>query len=192
MKKYLYLLTISISLISCYTYKLREGKDAKPEAKEAISKADAEIAQKEIANAQPSPSPMVGKSTRIAGVSRTASSNRTASNNGISSSNRTSSNNRVTSKSQVSKPMSITEKLEPGKFFKIDVADRSYKIQVDKWESDTLVAHVIHKPKKILKFHRNQINQSTIAERRFSQPVADILTVAVYAGIGVGIWALVQ
>lgn len=84
------------------------------------------------------------------------------------------------------------EKLEPNKFYKIDVAEKSYKIQVDKWESDSLVAHVIHKPKKILKFHKNQINQSTIAERRFSQPVADIITVTAYAGIGAGIWAIIK
>lgn len=86
----------------------------------------------------------------------------------------------------------IEGKLEPSKAYRIEASGKSYKIQVDKWESDTLVAHVIHKPKRILKFHRNQINQETIAERRFSQPVADIITVVAYAGIGVGIWALVQ
>ena len=90
------------------------------------------------------------------------------------------------------KATNIMEKLEPNKFYKIDVAEKSYKIQVDKWESDSLVAHVIHKPKKILKFHKNQINQSTIAERRFSQPVADIITVTAYAGIGAGIWAIIK
>ena len=44
----------------------------------------------------------------------------------------------------------------------------------------------------LLKFHKNQINQSTIAERRFSQPVADIITVTAYAGIGAGIWAIIK
>jgi len=183
MKKYIYLLTISISLISCYTYRTNAENDAKQEKKELISKPDAEIAKKEIANSQANLTAMDTGSTRKAAINNriAASNNRTAA-----------SNNRVTSKSQSPKPTSITEKLEPGKFFKIDIADRSYKIQVDKWESDTLVAHVIHKPKKILKFHKNQIDQSTIAERRFSQPVADILTVTAYTAIGVGIWALVR
>jgi hypothetical protein len=96
------------------------------------------------------------------------------------------------SKTPVPKPTNIQERLEANKYFKIEVGDKSYKIQVDKWESDTLVAHVIHKPKKILKFHKNQINQATIAERRFSQPTADIITVVAYAAVGVGIWALVK
>ncbi|MBP7499141.1 MAG: hypothetical protein KA796_04650, partial [Chryseobacterium sp.] len=89
-------------------------------------------------------------------------------------------------------PTTIEGKLEPAKFYKIEAVGRYHKIQVDKWENDTLVAHVIHKPKKILKFHKNQINQSTIAERRFSQPVADIITVAAYTAIGVGIWTLIK
>lgn len=89
-------------------------------------------------------------------------------------------------------PINIQEKLAPNKKFKIDVDGKSYKIIVDKWESDSLVAHPISSPKKILKFHKNQINGEKIAEKRFSQPIADIITVTVYAGIAVGIWSLLR
>ncbi|WPO92629.1 hypothetical protein [Chryseobacterium sp. HR92] len=88
--------------------------------------------------------------------------------------------------------VSIQEKLAPNKNVKIDVDGKSYKIIVDRWESDSLVAHAVYNPKKILKFHKNQINSEKIAEKRFSQPIADIITVTVYAGIGVLIWALVH
>lgn len=89
-------------------------------------------------------------------------------------------------------PVNIQEKLAPNKNVKIDVDGRSYKIIVDRWESDSLVAHPVHDPKKILKFHKNQINGEKIAEKRFSQPIADIITVAAYAGIGVLIYSLVK
>lgn len=89
-------------------------------------------------------------------------------------------------------PINVQEKLAPNKKFKIDVDGKSYKIIVDKWESDSLVAHPISNPKKILKFHKNQINSEKIAEKRFSQPIADIITVTAYAGIGVLIWSLLK
>jgi len=89
-------------------------------------------------------------------------------------------------------PVNVQEKLAAGKNVKIDVDGRSYKVIVDKWESDSLVAHPGHNPKKILKFHKNQINSEKIAEKRFSQPIADIITVVAYAAIGVGIYLLVR
>jgi len=89
-------------------------------------------------------------------------------------------------------PVNVQEKLAAGKNVKIDVDGRSYKVIVDKWESDSLVAHPVHNPKKILKFHKNQINSEKIAEKRFSQPIADIITVVAYAAIGVGIYLLVR
>ncbi|PKF73858.1 hypothetical protein [Chryseobacterium sp. PMSZPI] len=89
-------------------------------------------------------------------------------------------------------PVNIQEKLAAGKNVKIDVDGRSYKIIVDKWERDSLVAHPVHNPKKILKFHKNQINSERIAEKRFSQPIADIITVTAYAGIAAAIWFLVR
>lgn len=89
-------------------------------------------------------------------------------------------------------PINVKEALAPNKKFKIKVDGRTYKIIVDKWESDSLVAHSVHNPKKILKFHKNQINSEKIAERRFSKPLSDLLTVTVYAGIGVVLWALLR
>lgn len=163
MKKYLYLLFLPLGLTNCYNYRIAaETDDATP--KQEIKAAPQSMSPKVAMVANPAT--MDSSEAKIATTKP--------------------------KKNSKPAPTNITEKLEPNKFYKIDVADRSYKIQVNQWESDTLVAHVIHKPKKILKFHKNQINQSTIAERRFSQPVADILTVAAYTGIGVGIWALVS
>lgn len=89
-------------------------------------------------------------------------------------------------------PINVQEKLAPNKNFKIGVDGKAYKIIVDRWEGDSLVAHPANSPKKILKFHKNQIDSEKIAEKRFSKPLADIITIAVYAGIGVGIWSLLQ
>lgn len=162
MKKYLYLLFLSLSLSNCYTYKASaETDDVKETQQETRQKLKKQMTDNVTSRDQ-------------ADLSATAS------------------NKTVPVNTNKPKATNIMEKLEPNKFYKIDVAEKSYKIQVDKWESDSLVAHVIHKPKKILKFHKNQINQSTIAERRFSQPVADIITVTAYAGIGAGIWAIIK
>ncbi|WP_312420085.1 hypothetical protein [Epilithonimonas sp.] len=162
MKKYLYLLFLSLSLSNCYTYKaIAETDDVKETQQETRQKLKKQMADNVTSMDQ-------------ADLSATPS------------------NKTIPVNTYKPKATNIMEKLEPNKFYKIDVAEKSYKIQVDKWESDSLVAHVIHKPKKILKFHKNQINQSTIAERRFSQPVADIITVTAYAGIGAGIWAIIK
>ncbi|PIF46476.1 hypothetical protein CLU96_3514 [Chryseobacterium sp. 52] len=89
-------------------------------------------------------------------------------------------------------PINIQEKLVPNKNFRINVEGKSYKIIVDRWEKDSLVAHSIHNPKKILKFHKNQINSEKIAEKRFSKPLSDIITITAYAAIGVGIYLLLR
>ena len=162
MKKYLYLLFLSLSLSNCYTYKASaETDDVKETQQETRQKLKKQMTDNVTSMDQ-------------ADLSATPS------------------NKTIPVNTNKPKATNIMEKLEPNKFYKIDVAEKSYKIQVDKWESDSLVAHVIHKPKKILKFHKNQINQSTIAERRFSQPVADIITVTAYAGIGAGICAIIK
>ncbi|MEJ5049626.1 hypothetical protein WH221_07285 [Chryseobacterium culicis] len=93
---------------------------------------------------------------------------------------------------QAPAPVNIQEKLAAGKNVKIEVDNKSYKVIVDRWEGDSLVAHPVRNAKKSLKFHKNQINSERIAEKRFSQPIADILTVTAYAAIGVGIYLLVK
>ena len=93
---------------------------------------------------------------------------------------------------QAPAPINVQEKLVSGKNVKIEVDGKSYKVIVDRWENDSLVVHPVRNAKKIMKFHKNQINSEKIAEKRFSQPIADIITVTVYAGIGVLIWALVH
>lgn len=93
---------------------------------------------------------------------------------------------------QAPAPINIQEKLAANKNVRIDVDGKTYKIIVDRWESDSLVAHPVHNPKKTLKFHKNQINGERIAEKRFSQPIADIITVTAYVGIGVLIYSLIR
>lgn len=169
--KNIYLLIISFSLISCYTYKVKaEGEEKLQETHKASVKSAEKIEKLEASFA----SPQLGISQVETAIPMQSKIDRT--------------------KGKIKAPTGtgIESKLEPSKFYKIEAGGRSHKIQVDKWESDTLVAHVIHKPKKILKFHKNQINQSTIAERRFSNPTADIITVAAYASVGVGIYLLVK
>ena len=162
MKNYLYLLIISFSLISCYTYRAKSEK---------------ETTAQELQKSEADSNDAAGKANASQQAKNQSKSPRRS----------------VTKKdNSPTQPANIEEKLEANKYFKIEAGGRPYKIQVDKWESDTLVAHVIHKPKKILKFHKNQINQSTITERRFSQPTADIITVVAYAAVGVGIWALIK
>lgn len=89
-------------------------------------------------------------------------------------------------------PINVQEKLAAGKNVKIDVDGKKYKVIVDKWERDSLIAHPVHNAKKTLKFHKNQINAERIAEKRFSQPIADIITVVAYTGIGVAIYSLLR
>lgn len=150
MRKNLYLIIISLSLTSCYTYQVKKPVDpAVDNKKNAANGTSAQMksttAETQIQNAQTTPI-----------------------------------------------PVNIQEKLSPNKNVKIDVNGKSYKVIVDRWESDSLVAHPVHQPKKILKFHKNQINAEKIAEKRFSQPIADIITVTAYAGIGALIWYLVH
>lgn len=148
MQKYLYLIIISFSLTSCYTYQVKKQPDTATDNKQGPKKTP------DLAN---------NTSTQLQNVA-----------------------------AQPPAPVNIQEKLAPNKNVKIDVDGKSYKIIVDRWESDSLVAHAVYNPKKVLKFHKNQINSEKIAEKRFSQPIADIITVTVYAGIGVLIWALVH
>lgn len=156
MRKNLYLIIISFSLTSCYTYQVKKQVDTATGNKQE-SKKNAVLANNTSAQIK----------------SETAEF-------------------QTVNLQQTPVPINIQEKLVPNKKFKINVDGKSYKIIVDKWESDSLVAHPIHNPKKILKFHKNQIDGEKIAEKRFSQPIADIITVAAYTGIGVLIWYLLR
>ncbi|MCS3869054.1 hypothetical protein J3D55_001970 [Chryseobacterium ginsenosidimutans] len=156
MRKNLYLIIISFSLISCYTYQVKKPKDTATDNKQEFKNNAAIV-----------------NNTSMQMKSITAESPQPNS-------------------QQTPIPINIQEKLTPNKNVKIDVDGKTYKVIVDKWESDSLVAHSIHNPKKILKFHKNQINGEKIAEKRFSQPIADIITVVAYAGIGVLIYSLIR
>lgn len=158
MRKYLYLIILSLSLVSCYTYQVKKtvdtATDNKQESKNNIALANTTSVQAESTKAK--------------------------------------SQNQNLNAQQTPAPVNIQEKLAPNKNVKIDVDGRAYKVIVDRWENDSLVAHPVHSRDKVLKFHKNQINAEKIAEKRFSQPIADIITVVAYAGIGFGIWSLLQ
>lgn len=86
---------------------------------------------------------------------------------------------------------SLKSKIQPNKYYKISVQDRQYKIQADQWEGDTLISHVLRKPKKVLKFHQNQIDEESLEERRFSKPYSDLITVGSYVAAGAAVLLLV-
>ncbi|MDD3773491.1 MAG: hypothetical protein RBT46_00715 [Weeksellaceae bacterium] len=86
--------------------------------------------------------------------------------------------------------LSLKEILKPNKFYKIQVEEKRYKIQVDKWEGDTLVSHIIRRPNKKLRFHENQIDEESVLARKFSKPMTDIITVGSYVTAGTAILLL--
>jgi ribosomal protein L25 (general stress protein Ctc) len=156
MRKNFYLVILSCSLISCYTYQVKKPADPVANEQKGVQR-----------NGEPA----------AANAAMQLKNGRNESQN---------------MSQQASVPVNVQQKLTPNKNVKIDVDGKSYKVIVDRWESDSLVAHPVHQPKRVLKFHKNQINADKIAEKRFSQPIADIITVAAYTGIGVAIWYLVR
>ncbi|GAA5090376.1 hypothetical protein GCM10023210_16380 [Chryseobacterium ginsengisoli] len=156
MQKKLYLILISFSLVSCYTYQVKKPADTAIDNKPG-SKNSAVVANNAAMQAKSAVAESQGSNSQQAPV-----------------------------------PINVQEKLTPNKNVRINVDGKNYKVIVDKWESDSLVAHPVHNAKKILKFHKNQINAEKIAEKRFSQPIADIITIVAYAGIGVAIYSLVR
>ncbi|RXM50580.1 MULTISPECIES: hypothetical protein [unclassified Chryseobacterium] len=151
MQKNLYLIIISLSLTSCYTYQVKKQVNTAPENNLAPKKA--------IASTNISSSPVENAAVEF----------------------------KSTNAQQPPVPINIQEKLTSNKNVKIDVDGRSYKVIVDRWEGDSLVAHPVHSAKKTLKFHKNQINGEKIAEKRFSEPMSNLLTVGIYAGIAAAI-----
>lgn len=158
MRKYLYLIILSLSLVSCYTYQVKKTVDVAADNKQ----------ESKSSKALPNIASIHTESVKAK------------------------SQNQNLNPQQTAPPINIQEKLAPNKNVKIDVDGRAYKVIVDRWEGDSLVVHPVRSREKVLKFHKNQINAEKIAEKRFSQPIADIITIAVYAGIGVGIWSLLQ
>lgn len=156
MQKNLYIIILSFSLVSCYTYQVKKQVDTSVDNKQGSNKSTA------VVNDNP---------TQIKG--KTAESQNL-------------------NPQQMPVPVNVQEKLTPNKNVKIDVDGKSYKVIVERWEKDSLVAHAVHNPKRILKFHKNQINGEKIAEKRFSQPIADIITIVAYAGIGIAVWSLLR
>lgn len=86
---------------------------------------------------------------------------------------------------------SLKSKIQPNKYYRIIVDEKRYKIQADKWEKDTLVCHIIRKPKKVLRFSQNQIDEESLEERRFSKPYSDIITISSYVATGVAVLLLI-
>ncbi|MFV0305914.1 MAG: hypothetical protein ACK5IC_10595 [Moheibacter sp.] len=89
------------------------------------------------------------------------------------------------------KVLEIKDKIRPNQYYKITVEDSQYKIQADQWEGDTLVSHILRKPERVLKFHKDQINEEALLERRFSKPYSDLLTVGAYVAAGAAVLLLV-
>ncbi|SIQ54782.1 hypothetical protein SAMN05880574_11612 [Chryseobacterium sp. RU37D] len=163
MQKYLYIIIIFFSLVSCYTYQVKKPAPVDPTAN------NKPVPVKTITVVDNDPIQM----KRATELKKAAESQNPDS-------------------QQMPASINVQEKLTPNKNVKIDVDGKSYKVIVDRWESDSLVVHPVHNPKKVLKFHKNQINAEKIAEKRFSQPIADIITVVAYAGIGVAVWLLLR
>lgn len=155
MRKNLYLITLSLSLVSCYTYQVKKPADPATDNNQGA------------------------KNVAAAASFDPASQKKNA-------------NPEIQNLNSQPVPVNVKDKLTANKNVKIDVGGKSYKVIVDRWENDSLVAHPVHNPEKILKFHKNDINAERIAEKRFSQPIADIITIVVYAGIGVTIWSLLR
>lgn len=86
---------------------------------------------------------------------------------------------------------SLKIKIQPNKYYRIAVEGNRYKIQADQWEGDTLVSHILRKPEKVLRFHKDQIDEEALEERRFSKPFSDLFTVGAYVAGGAAVLLLV-
>lgn len=86
---------------------------------------------------------------------------------------------------------SLKIKIKPNLYYRILADGKKYKIQAEQWEGDTLVSHILRKPEKVLRFHKNQIDEENLEERRFSKPFSDLITVGSYVAGGVAVLLLV-
>ena len=86
---------------------------------------------------------------------------------------------------------SLKIKIKPNRYYRITADGKKYKIQADQWEGDTLVSHKLRRPETVLRFHKNQIDEENLEERRFSKPFSDLITVGSYVAGGVVVLLLV-
>ncbi len=214
------LLPLLIIISSCYIYKPYQAKDTEelasnsspskvgavslrdekgavnkpPNSKQEIEKkqkADAAIIEEkgkmERQENQKNTSPDAGKSD-APGNSRTQSFSK---NLDPELSEKNSKSEKTLSNAQSDETDSIKIKIQPNKYYKIAVEGKNYKIQADQWEGDTLVSHILRKPKKVLRFHKDQIDEEALQERRFSKAYSDLFTVGAYVAGGAAVLLLV-
>lgn len=162
MQKYIYLPVIAFFFTSCYTY---QRKAQVAEAPENVQNTNKKAVDGNI---------LLGKANKKIEENQMITPLQTAN----------------SEKELV--PKNIQEELQPTKNYRVKTNDKTYKIIVDKWQGDTLVAHSVSRPEEIIKLHKNNIKAEEIAEKRFSKPIADIITILAYTGIGVGVWMLLK
>ena len=164
----------------------KEEIEKKQKADAAIleEKGKIELMEKQKAN---SPTPDAGKSD-APGNSRTPSFSK---NLDPELSMKNSKPEKTLSNAQSGETDSMKIKIQPNKYYKIAVEGKNYKIQADQWEGDTLVSHILRKPKKVLRFHKDQIDEEALQERRFSKAFSDLFTVGAYVAGGAAVLLLV-
>lgn len=198
--KYL-LFPIALIISSCYLYKPYTEKSVEDLAKQSNSgpvvksirnekSTDQANEKVRIQQGKPELSPeerevQIKKETEREQQKKENANSSSSKSDGTTSSLSTRNTNKggeiVKSEEPKPKETGIKGKLEPNKYYKINALGNQYKIQVDKWEGDTLVSHKIRQPKKVYRHHMNDIEEETILERRFSKPFSDLLTVGAYA-----------
>lgn len=88
------------------------------------------------------------------------------------------------------KPQTTKEQLKKGKYYKIISQDKTYKVQVAKWEKDSVVTYLNFKEKNTKKFHQKDISE--VQHRSFARGRSDVLTLGAYGILGLGIYFLLQ
>ncbi|WP_395091652.1 hypothetical protein ACF3NR_10750 [Vaginella massiliensis] len=89
---------------------------------------------------------------------------------------------------EISKPKTTETKsgdlklyIKPNGIYKLTVQQKQHHIVAQSWIGDTLVASPKGKEKQTLKFHKNDIDQTQMYDRKFSKRKSDIITVGAYA-----------
>lgn len=98
---------------------------------------------------------------------------------------------KVSKEKESSEVKDIKEKLVANRYYKITANGKRLKVMATGWEGDTLNVHIIRKPQKALKFHKDQIDEETIEARHFSKPYSDIITIGSYIAAGFAVLLIV-